>query len=241
MQQPFISVITPTYNRRQFIPTLIEIYKNQTYSKDKMEWIILDDGSDRVEDLFIEAAKKIPNIRYIYNSEKKTIGAKRNRLNEEAKGDIIVAMDDDDYYPPTKIASIVTAFNKNPKINLAGSSQMYLYYTSDKKIYSVGPYNPNHATNGTMSYRKVYSKKNKYNEYVTHAEEMQFLENYKNPMIQIDPRKAILVICHTDNTFDKEQLRVNDKYKDNPLFKGTSLKLRDFVGESKIREFYSQL
>ena len=58
-----VSVVTPTYNRRKFIPTLIGIYQTQTFPKDKMEWIIIDDGRDKVEDLFIEAAKIIPNIR----------------------------------------------------------------------------------------------------------------------------------------------------------------------------------
>ena len=239
--QPFVSVITPTYNRRQFIPILIEIYKHQEYPKDRMEWIILDDGTDKVEDLFVEAAKKIPNIRYIYDSEKRTIGAKRNKLNQEAKGDIIVAMDDDDYYPPNRVSSVVAAFAKNPKIDLAGSSFMHLYYTSDKKICSVGPYSANHSTNGAMAYRRSYAKKHKYNEYVTHAEEVAFLEEYRNPMIQLDPRKTILVICHTDNTFDKGQLRSDDKYKNNPLFKETTFKLRDFVGETKLREIYNKL
>ena len=28
-----VSVVTPTYNRRQFIPTLIEIYKKSNFSK----------------------------------------------------------------------------------------------------------------------------------------------------------------------------------------------------------------
>ena len=29
--KPFVSICTPTYNRRQFIPQLIECYKRQTY------------------------------------------------------------------------------------------------------------------------------------------------------------------------------------------------------------------
>jgi hypothetical protein len=37
---------------------LINIYRNQTFSKDKMEWLIMDDGRDKVEDFFIEAAKQ---------------------------------------------------------------------------------------------------------------------------------------------------------------------------------------
>jgi len=40
---PDVSIVTPTYNRREFIPILIKIYANQTFPKEKMEWIIIDD------------------------------------------------------------------------------------------------------------------------------------------------------------------------------------------------------
>jgi glycosyltransferase involved in cell wall biosynthesis len=234
-----VSVVTPTYNRRQFIPTLIELYKNQTFPKEKMEWIIVDDGRDKVEDLFIEAAKTIPNIRYIRLDEKLRLGAKRNMMNKEAKGNIIVAMDDDDYYPPDKVEVIVNAFKKNPAVDLSGSSEMLLYYTDNQKVYSLGPFHPNHATNGTMSWRKRYSDTHKYEEYVTKAEEKSFLEEYKHKMIQIDTKKSILVICHTDNTVDKTDLReVHMKSKNNHLFKETKYTLEDIVKEEKIRNFY---
>lgn len=240
-----VSVVTPTYNRRNFIPILIEIYKNQTYPKENMEWIIVDDGRDKVEDLFLEAAKTIPNIRYIYKDEKMRIGAKRNLLNQEAKGEIIVAMDDDDYYPSNRIENVVKAFKKNPKIDLAGSSQMYLYYVDIKKIYSLGPFNKNHATNATMGWRKIYSDKHKYNDYVTRSEEQSFLDNYQHPMIQLDPLSSILVICHSDNTFDKSSLReqylsLKDTSKQN-IFKETKYKLEDIVKEKNIRDFYYTL
>jgi len=142
-----VSVVTPTYNRRMFIPTLIDVYRNQTFSKEKMEWIIIDDGRDKVEDLFIEASKTIPNVRYIRKDEKMRIGAKRNALNKLAQGAIIVAMDDDDYYPPDRVSSVIEAFKNNPKINIAGSSEMNMYYLDTKKIYTIGPYHKNHATN----------------------------------------------------------------------------------------------
>ena len=174
-----VSVVTPTYNRRMFIPTLIDIYRNQTFSKEKMEWLIMDDGRDKVEDLFIEASKTIPNIRYIRNDEKMRIGAKRNALNKAAQGAIIVAMDDDDYYPPDRVSAAVEAFKNNPKINIAGSSEMNMYYLDTKKLYTIGPYYKNHATNGTMAWRSSYGKSHLYDETVTHAEEKSFLENYQ--------------------------------------------------------------
>ncbi len=238
---PFVSLITPTYNRRMFIPKLIEMVSSQTYPKDRYEWIVLDDGTDPVEDIFkaAAAAKTLPpNFRYIRETEKRNIGAKRNRLNTEAKGEIIVAMDDDDYYPAERVSHAVTMLKKYPKVELAGSTEIYMYYTDIKTIYKLGPYNPNHATNGTMAWRRSYAKTHTYDESVTHAEERSFLEDYKHPMVQLDPRKVMLVISHSENTFNKKKLRDDPN---NPLVKKTPMKLRDFVKEIPLREFYSSL
>lgn len=239
-----VSIVTPTYNRRKFIPALIEIYKKQEFPKEHMEWLILDDGRDKVEDLFIEASKTIPNIRYTYMEEKMRIGAKRNALNKLATAPIIIAMDDDDYYPPDRVTSVVEAFAKYPKVDLAGSSEMLLYYLDNKKIYTMGPYIPNHATNGTMAWRKKYSDIHSYDEYVTLAEEGSFLDNYKHQMIQLDPLKTILVVCHTDNTADKTLLRQqHDDYKGpkGGKMKMTLYELSDIVRDPSLLEFYSGL
>ena len=231
----FISVLTPTYNRRKFLPSLIECYKSQTYPKERMEWIILDDGEDCVKDVFDEAAKTIPNLKYLRHPSKLLIGAKRNILNKEAKGEIIVAMDDDDFYFPERISSVVVHFARNKEIELAGCSQIYMYYTDNKKIYCLGPYNQKHATNGTMAWRRSYALTHTYDETVTHAEERSFLDNYKNPMIQMDPMKVMLVISHSENTFDKKKLRENP----SPLMKETPYKLSKFIKSSSLRNFFA--
>jgi glycosyltransferase involved in cell wall biosynthesis len=241
---PFVSVITPTYNRRKFIPSLIQCFLSQTYRHDRMEWIVLDDGSDKVQDIFLEYIDKLPNLKYIYEDEKKNIGAKRNQLNKEAKGAIIIAMDDDDYYPADRIQMIVDAFSKYPKVDLAGSSEMNLYYLDVKKIVTIGPYGSNYATNGTMAWRKRYSDLHKYDEYVTKAEEGSFLNQYKYPMIQLNPKKAILVICHGDNTADKNLLRQeHSSYKgqDKAKMRDSPYQLEDIVKEPALLAFYRSL
>jgi glycosyltransferase involved in cell wall biosynthesis len=202
-----------------------------------MEWIILDDGQDKVKDLFDAASKTIPNLRYISlpEGEKLLIGAKRNRLNKEAKGSIIVAMDDDDYYPPSRVSAAVNAFKQQPKVELAGSSEIYMYYSDIQKIYRLGPYNPNHATNGTMAWRKSYADTHTYDETVTHSVERSFLEDYKHPMIQLDPFKVMLVMSHSENTFDKKKMREQE----NPFVKKTEMKLKTFIKEKALRDFFS--
>ena len=206
-----------------------------------MEWIIIDDGQDKVGDFFVEAI--VPNIRYIALDEKISIGAKRNLLNKEAKGQIIIAMDDDDYYPPHRIQTIVDTFKRYPKAMLAGSSKMHMYYIDTQKIYTIGPFMANHATNGTMAWRKSYSDKHRYDEFVTKGEETSFLENYIHPMIQLDSN-LILVICHTDNTVDKQKLReshVANKRQAKERMKITPLQLSDVVKEKEVYNFYMNL
>ena len=231
--KPFVSVVTPTYNRRKFLPAMIECYKSQTYPKDRMEWIILDDGTDCVKDVFDDL--KIPNLKYIRLESKLLIGAKRNILNKEAVGDIVVAMDDDDFYSDERVSHVVQKFGQNPKIELAGASEIYMYYTDNKKIYKFGPYSPTHATNGTLAYRKSYGKAHLYDETVPNAEERSFLDNYKHPMIQLDTFKVMLVLSHSENTFDKRAMRD----KPNPFIKETSMKMKAFIKSAALRNFYS--
>jgi hypothetical protein len=126
-------------------------------------------------------------------------------------------------------------FQANPRIELAGCSEVYMYYSDIQEIYKFGPYGQNHATNGTMAVRASYVKKHKYNENAIFAEERSFLDDYKNPMIQLDTRKVMLVISHSDNTFDKIKFR----QQVSPHVKKTSLKLRDFIKPAKIREFFA--
>lgn len=231
--KPFISIVTPTYNRRKFIPALIEMYKMQTYPKDRMEWIIYDDGTDPVRDIFQEAAKTIPNLFYFSSTKKLNIGAKRNFLNDKARGSIIFSMDDDDYYFPERIAYTVTQMASHPKYELAGCSEAYIYFTDNSSIWKLGPYARSHATNGTLAVRASYVKTHRYDEDVVNGEEKSFLDSYTNPIIQLNPLKVMLVIAHSENTFNKNKFRTGD----DKFVQKTSMKLRDVVKDKTYREF----
>ena len=51
--QPFVSVCTPTFNRRPFINQMIRCFDIQDYPKDKLEWIIILLILVEVVDLFV--------------------------------------------------------------------------------------------------------------------------------------------------------------------------------------------
>ena len=201
---PFVSICTPTFNRRPFIPTMFECFRNQTYPKDRMEWIIIDDGTDKIKDLVNSA--NIPQIKYYPLPEKLALGAKRNLMHEKSSGSIIVYMDDDDYYPPERVSHAVETLLANKTALCAGSSELYLYFKHIQTMYQCGPYGPNHATAGTFAFKRELLAITKYNESACIAEEREFLKEYTIPMVQLDPLKTILVFSHEHNTFDKRKL-----------------------------------
>lgn len=198
-----------------------------------MEWLVYDDGEDKIVDILTPHMKTM-NIRYFSSDTKQTIGAKRNKLHEEARGDILVTMDDDDYYPPERVSHAVHRL-KTSKVELCGSSRNHLFFTDDKSIWEVGPYAPNHATFGTMAFTKQYATKHLCDETVAFAEEIQFTGKYTSPLVQLDPMKTMLVMCHSQNTFNKNKLR----NEPSPVVRKTQLKLQAFVKSKAQREFYS--
>ena len=53
-------------------------------------------------------------------------------------------------------------------------------------------------------------------------------------MIQLEAIKTMLVISHSENTFDKKKMREQE----NPFVKKTASKIKDFIKDSKMRDFY---
>ena len=230
---PFVSVCTPTFNRRPFVPMMIKCFESQTYPKDKLEWIIIDDGTDKIEDL----VSHIPQVKYFKYDEKMSLGKKRNLSNEKSSGTILVYMDDDDFYPPERISHAVDQLKKNPKALCAGSSEMFIYFKHINKMLKFGPYGPNHATAATFAFRRELLKKTTFNEEASVAEEKFFLKNYTIPFVQLDPLKSILVFSHNHNSFDKKELIKNEG---DPNIRDTNVTPQDIIKDTNILNFFME-
>ena len=230
-EMPFVSVCTPTFNRRPFIEHMIKCFEHQDYPRHRMEWIIIDDGTDKIGSL----VKHIPEVKYFSYEKKMVLGEKRNLLHEKSKGDIIVYMDDDDYYPPCRVSHAVERLQQNPEALCAGSSEIYIYFKHIDKMYQFGPYGPNHATAGTFAFKRELIKNTRYDSHAALAEEKSFLKNYTIPFVQLDPMKAILVFSHEHNTFDKRKLLENPHPK---FVKESSKTVSMFVEDEDMKDFY---
>jgi glycosyltransferase involved in cell wall biosynthesis len=120
---PLVSCIMPTYDRRAFVKRAISYFLRQDYAH--KELIIVDDGTDAVSDLIPIKER----IRYIRLREKATIGAKRNLACEQARGTIIAHWDDDDWYAPRRLRYQVEAL-LHEGTDICGISTL-LYYDAE--------------------------------------------------------------------------------------------------------------
>ena len=230
---PFVSICTPTFNRRPFIPFMIKCFEHQTYPKDRIEWIIIDDGTDPIMDLVLN----IPQIKYTYYKEKMLLGKKRNLMHNKCSGDIIIYMDDDDYYPPERISHAVQTLLDNPTFLIAGSSEMYVYFDSKQKVYRCGPYKEYHSTAATFAFKKELLLETSYNDDNALAEERHFLKNYTIPLKQLDSLKSIIVFSHKHNSLNKEKLLDNMEITRTMV---TDYNINDLMPNNVLRQFYTQ-
>tara|TARA_B100000035_G_scaffold315466_1_gene336601 strand:- start:1833 stop:2987 length:1155 start_codon:yes stop_codon:yes gene_type:complete len=230
---PFVSICTPTFNRRPFWEYTIKCFNHQDYPKENIEWIIIDDGTDKIEDL----VKHIPQVKYFSYNTKMPLGKKRNIMHEKSKGDIIVYMDDDDYYPKERVSHAVNMLLTHPNALCAGASEIYIWFKHIQSMYQFGPYGPNHATAGTFAFKRELLKDHKYDDNAALAEEKAFLKNYSVPFIQLEPKKTILVFSHIHNTFDKKKLLENGE---NKFQKKCDRTVDEFVKEEDLKKFYME-
>jgi glycosyltransferase involved in cell wall biosynthesis len=228
---PFVSVCTPTFNRRPFIPFAIKCFQHQTYPKDRMEWIIIDDGTDSIEDL----VKDIEQVKYFYYKDRMRLGAKRNLMHSKCSGDIIIYMDDDDYYPEERVSHAVETLIKNPDFLIAGCSEMHIYFDSCNKLYQFGPYKPYHSTAATFAFKKELLLQTQYNDDDLFSEENKFTKGYTIPLKQLDPLKSILVFSHQHNSLNKEKLLEN---KEGSKCKDSKYTVDDFIKDPILKQFY---
>jgi len=121
---PFVSICTPTFNRRPFIESMFQCFRNQTYPLSRMEWIIVDDGTDKIQDLVEQSG--ISQIKYFPLDQKMKLGEKRNFMHSKTTGSILVYMDDDDYYPPERVDHAVDMLRIHKAARRAAASEIYI-------------------------------------------------------------------------------------------------------------------
>ena len=106
-----VSVIVCTYNRGEMLPRIIGLLRDQDYSKDKYEIIIVDNGSTDDTKTLAESlmAQSGARIRYVFESRRGVTFA-RNRGSEEALNPYLAYIDVDCTVGPGWLSSLMSGY-----------------------------------------------------------------------------------------------------------------------------------
>jgi glycosyltransferase involved in cell wall biosynthesis len=131
---PIISVIISTYNRQAYIITGLQCLADQTLSKEKYEVVVVDNHcTDNTAALLQEFLQQHPQLpfRYVYE-EQKGVSFGRDRGIHEAKGDILIYLDDDAEAAPDLLENYLQFFTQYPNAAAAGGRILPKYSEQPK-------------------------------------------------------------------------------------------------------------
>jgi len=112
MKHPFITMLTPTYNRASLLPRLFDSLLRQT-NKD-FEWIVVDDGStDDTREVVANLKEKCGGafpMGYVYKAN----GGKHMAINigaERARGELLFIADSDDLLTDDALETVANSWH----------------------------------------------------------------------------------------------------------------------------------
>lgn len=225
-----IAVVTPTWERpRLLLQTLRYFFAQDVMRPENLHWFVLDDSAapssiSRIND---------PRIHYVHLPRRATLGAKRNQLNEMARqwgADFICSMDDDDWYGPSYVGSMVALLQQQPGHQFAGSSKDYYYHLPTATVMQVGASGPDHSCNAVLCYRASALEGRRYDDSRQFGEEPSFL-NGADVVQHPDIGKVHLALAHAGNTVSKESIFQTPACH-------TALQLSEFPMQPEDQAFY---
>lgn len=202
---PNVSIVTLTYNRKDMFRLATLNYNMTNYPTEKIEWIIVDDSdeNERVESHLPskkEDREKM-RIKYILLEAKTEIGVKRNIGVEAATNDIVLFMDDDDYYYPDSINRRVEELVNNDAncvgITTTGTFDINNFVSS----MNIAPFTQKYGrriTPSSLCFYRSFWEARKFLE-VDDFETADFLDNRINEFREISWEGIMVGLVHSKN------------------------------------------
>ena len=116
-----ISVIIPTFNRKETLKRAIQSVVMQSYTP--YEIIVIDDGSNDGTKEWLK--DNFPNVKYIYQMNS-GVSSARNKGIKFARGDWIALLDSDDEWLPSKLKDQAYEIELNPAAKFLHTNEIWI-------------------------------------------------------------------------------------------------------------------
>lgn len=199
---PCVSILTLTHNRRVFMPLAKYLYLIQSYPESKLEWVIVDDGDDSIEDCLFG----IPNVKYVRCENRLSIGQKRNLAVKNAMYDVLVMMDDDDVYPNNSVLQRVAMMLALQK-QCGFCTTIPCYDITKFMSFMNAP--PMHLSTGqrvseaTLVFTREFWNQKQFDD-TQIAEGNTFVSGRESQCVVLSPQEIIVSLIHPGNTSSRK-------------------------------------
>jgi len=203
--QPIVSCVMPTRNRRRFVQQALGYFARQTFASREM--IVVDDSDDPVEDL----CAGVPTVRYFRIAPGQlSLGGKLNYGIAQASGEFLIKWDDDDWYHPGFVSTMLDALWSAPQPNqVVAACGCYLVYIAGERCFRFS--GRMRGAGGTLTFSKSHWRSMPFRDLPT-AEDYWFLMDSRNPIVIVDDSELYVRIRHGRNTWVKSRDgRVTDR------------------------------
>jgi len=207
MNNPYFTIIIPTYNRSENLSRSILSVLSQAF-KD-WELIVVDDGStDNTKEVF--SSFNDARLQY-HHQENKGRSAARNHGIEKAKGEFIMFLDDDDYILERHLDVFYNSGLKKDRVYRTGFIEEGVSGSVNSNHYDINEYDQpyiftllNMAGIGSQVYPKGIIKKYRFPEQFSYWEDTYFLAEIllDHGLEQIDDRTYVYRVSFDNRTED---------------------------------------
>ncbi len=130
-----ISIIIPCYNCSKFVDETMKSLREQTYDYNKMEILLINDGS---KDNTLDVLKKYDDKNVIViDKENEGVSKTRNLGIQKSHGKYLLFLDPDDYLSKNAIEDIIKFFDKHyDEIDMVTYPMILFYPNGRKKMHS---------------------------------------------------------------------------------------------------------
>jgi glycosyltransferase involved in cell wall biosynthesis len=198
MNQPLVSCLMPTYNRREFIPRAIRNFQAQTYPN--LELIVVDDGTDRIADLI---PRDDDRIKYFFSDDRDFHGQKMNLAFEFSRGDFGVVFDDDDCYSPDRVSRQIDPLLGGDKV-VSGTSTLYYYQHGTKTAFLFSYPAQEAPWIGSLAIQRDYQQKHPFKDIRAGADFFFLKEIPKQLQHDLHDPSLVVAAIHGDNADPKK-------------------------------------
>ena len=190
---PHISILTITHNRPEFYALMIRNITTCDYPKHLIEWVVIEDGSS----MFDYSTVSGISIKYFHLGNLHfPIGYKRNIAVKKASHDILVHIDDDDYYPPESVLARVRALYKS-NFSCIGCLKVRTFHLFTERTYEAFESSDINMSESSLTYTRSFWNARPFENKQSFAEGISFL---KNRYIECRSLPHIFIIVQFDHS-----------------------------------------